>query len=260
MPRSSASTKVSCVCSGMIWSFVTMSPSRLRCRAQWAREALLDDSSESCEGTFPPGHTDNCLSHRSAAEVSGRHFKRRAPPSQMPNTKIRNIGRLHDGRRAERASTIRAVGHPEVHHAEARTQWSIACPCRRSSVASCVKRADDIFAKEGGDANLTPRQFAVLLTVAESNSPSQTDLVQDTGIDRSTIADMVRRMVQNGLLQRKRSRQDARAYVVQLTETGRRALNATQRNARRADTAFLTPLSGEQRKAFVESLTTISSA
>ena len=82
------------------------------------------------------------------------------------------------------------------------------------------QRADDIFAKQVGEIGLTARQFAVLLTVAESTSPSQTDIVRDTGIDRSTVADMVRRMARNGLLQRRRSREDARANILQLTEFG----------------------------------------
>ena len=122
------------------------------------------------------------------------------------------------------------------------------------------QRADDIFAKQVGEIGLTARQFAVQLTVAESTSPSQTDIVRDTGIDRSTVAVMVRRMARNGLLQRRRSRGDARAYVVQLTETGRRALNSAQRNGRRADTALLAHLSDDQRKAFVEALKAISAA
>ena len=98
------------------------------------------------------------------------------------------------------------------------------------------------------------------MTVAESSSPSQTDIVRDTGIDRSTVAEMVRRMARNGLLQRRRSREDARANIVQLTESGRRAVNSAQRNGRRADTALLAHLSADQREAFVEALKAISAA
>ena len=36
-------------------------------------------------------------------------------------------------------------------------------------------------------------QFVVLMAVAGSEEPSQTTLVQKTGIDRSTVADIVRR-------------------------------------------------------------------
>jgi MarR family transcriptional regulator, temperature-dependent positive regulator of motility len=50
------------------------------------------------------------------------------------------------------------------------------------------QRADDTFGKEVGDADLTPRQFAVLFAAAGIVDPSQTDLVVATGIDRSTVA------------------------------------------------------------------------
>jgi len=60
------------------------------------------------------------------------------------------------------------------------------------------QRADDMFAKEVEVTGLTPRQFAVLLAVARHDDPSQTDVVESTGIDRSTVAEMIRRMVKKG--------------------------------------------------------------
>jgi DNA-binding MarR family transcriptional regulator len=98
----------------------------------------------------------------------------------------------------------------------------------------------------------------VLLGVAHSDDPSQTDLVETTGIDRSTLADLARRLVKKGLLQRRRSRQDARAYVVRLTDAGREVLKSAQPKALRADTAVLARLTGEQRKTFVEALKVIA--
>ena len=122
-----------------------------------------------------------------------------------------------------------------------------------------AQRADDIFAKEVNGTDLTPRQFAVLLTVARSEDPSQTTLVECAGIDRSTIAEMVRRMVGKRLLQRRRSRQDARAYVVRLTGAGRKLLKSVEPKALRADTAILARLGAEQRRAFIEALRIVSS-
>ncbi len=52
---------------------------------------------------------------------------------------------------------------------------------------------------------LTARQFAVLLTVEEDEGLSQTDLVNMTGIDRSTLADMIGRMLKKDLLRRRRT-------------------------------------------------------
>lgn len=84
--------------------------------------------------------------------------------------------------------------------------------------------ADELFTTIGGADQLTPRQYEVLRTVAISDEPSQTYLVSRTGIDRSTLADIVRRLVERGLLQRSRTRHDARRYVVSLTTAGESAL------------------------------------
>ena len=122
------------------------------------------------------------------------------------------------------------------------------------------QHADELFGKEVGDGDLTARQFAVLLSVAESDDPSQTAIVETTGIDRSTIAEMIRRMARKGLLQRRRSRQDARAYIVRLTDAGQQALSSARDNARRADAAVLGRLTGEQRKAFLQTLKVIAAS
>ena len=66
--------------------------------------------------------------------------------------------------------------------------------------------AEDIFAAEVKVGGLTSRQFAVLVAVAHNEGLSQTDLVDCTGIDRSTMAEIARRMQRKGLLQRRRTR------------------------------------------------------
>ncbi len=120
------------------------------------------------------------------------------------------------------------------------------------------QRADEIFAEELADANVTPRQYAVLVSVAQNADPSQADLVKKTGIDRSTMGDLVRSLVKKGLVQRQRSRRNPRAYAVRLTETGNEALKMAEPQALRADAAIVARLSREQRKSFIEALNIIS--
>jgi len=48
--------------------------------------------------------------------------------------------------------------------------------------------AGDIFQNEMSDGGLTPRQFAILLTVAQNEGLSQTNLVERTGIERTSSA------------------------------------------------------------------------
>lgn len=120
--------------------------------------------------------------------------------------------------------------------------------------------AGDVFAAEMGDTDLTPRQFAVLATVAEEEGLSQTDLVSRTGVDRSTLADIVRRMLKKGLLQRRRTKEDARAYAVKLTEEGWRVLRAAEPVVRRVDDKVLSALPPKQREQFLTDLVTIVDA
>ncbi len=120
--------------------------------------------------------------------------------------------------------------------------------------------AGDIFASEMGDSDLTPRQFAVLLSVSLNEGLSQTDLVEQTGVDRSTLADIVRRMLKKGLLQRRRTKEDARAYAVKLTEEGWRVLKAAEPVVKRVDERIISALSGKQREQLLDDLSAIVAA
>lgn len=143
---------------------------------------------------------------------------------------------LHDVQGTETASLIRSPIHL-LHRA-----------------GQC---AADIFAAEMADLDLTPRQFAVLLTVSQREGLSQTDLVELTGIDRSTLADIVRRMLKKGLLQRRRTREDARAYAVRLTDEGLRVLSVARPKVEAVDARIVKTLSQEQQTTLVEDLRTI---
>jgi DNA-binding MarR family transcriptional regulator len=117
--------------------------------------------------------------------------------------------------------------------------------------------ADEIFANTVAGSDLTPRQYAVLRAVATSEEPSQTVLVEKTGIDRSTLADIVRRLVAKGLLNRKRTRRDARMYAVRLTEKGHAALKTAEPAARSTDERLLAALSEAERDTFLNQLNRI---
>ena len=120
--------------------------------------------------------------------------------------------------------------------------------------------AGDIFASEIGETDLTPRQFAVLFTVSQNEGLSQTDLVDQTGVDRSTLADIVRRMLKKGLLQRRRTKEDARAYAVKLTEEGWRVLKAAEPVIKRVDERVLASLASKQREQLLSDLHAIVTA
>lgn len=121
--------------------------------------------------------------------------------------------------------------------------------------------ADELFATHiGKDSEMTPRQFIVLQAIPGTDEPSQTDLVRLTGIDRSTLADIVRRMVLKGLVTRRRTRQDARMYAVRLTEKGEQSLLAAGPAASATDEKILAALTASERATFLATLTRIVTA
>jgi DNA-binding MarR family transcriptional regulator len=133
-----------------------------------------------------------------------------------------------------------------------------------SSPAHLLRRAtqyaNDIYTREVGDEPLTARQFAVLLTVDKQEGLSQTDLVNTTGIDRSTLADMISRMLKKDLLRRKRTEADARANSVSITSSGKRALSTVLAKVAKAENQILSPLPSGKRADFLKMLTVIADA
>ena len=81
----------------------------------------------------------------------------------------------------------------------------------------CQQFYGDLYARETGARDLTKQQFMVLAALEHNDGASQTALVEITGIDRSTLAEMVRRMLERGLLSRERTEEDARANAVAIT-------------------------------------------
>ncbi|MDO8296399.1 MAG: MarR family winged helix-turn-helix transcriptional regulator [Caulobacter sp.] len=122
-----------------------------------------------------------------------------------------------------------------------------------------AQRALDFYAEEGGPGGVTQRQHAVLMAVSAKEGAAQADLVAATGVDRSTLADMVARMLDKGLLVRERSAADARANAVRLTDAGRAALAEIGPRADAADARLLALLPKGRRGAFLEALAALSS-
>ncbi len=123
-----------------------------------------------------------------------------------------------------------------------------------------LQLALDIYAAETGPASVTQRQYAVLAAVAADEGLSQTELVRATGIDRSTLADLVARMIAKGHLARERSSEDARANTVKLGDEGRAVLEAIAPRVAAADQRILDLLGGKKREAFIEALRRLARA
>ena len=121
-----------------------------------------------------------------------------------------------------------------------------------------LQRALDIYAETAGPTAVTQRQFAVLAAAAVREGLTQADLVRATGIDRSTLAELVARMLAKGLIARERSNEDGRANTVSLTEKGRTALDEAEPRAEAADEAILKLIPSGKRGGFMAALRALS--
>ena len=133
-----------------------------------------------------------------------------------------------------------------------------------TSASHLIHRAQQIAALQSAEvlkqAGITLRQFSVLAAVSDSEGASQADIVERTGIDRSTLADMVSRMEDSGLLKRRPSKQDKRAKSVSLMAKGRKAFEVTRDGVAKADEELLALLPSNRRSAFISALSKLSDA
>ena len=118
--------------------------------------------------------------------------------------------------------------------------------------------AADLHVAAFGSSGLTQRQVAVLAVLGAGDGISQTDLVTKTGIDRSTLAEMVARMETKGLMIRTKSPTDSRANAVNLTSVGREALIEALPKLAAIDTSMLALLPSSRRDTLIDLLIRIA--
>jgi len=117
-----------------------------------------------------------------------------------------------------------------------------------------VQYSSHLFMEEVGKSGLTHRQFIVLSAADTFEGKSQTELVKITGIDRSTLADLVARLMEQGHLQRKRSKEDARANAVRLTPVGKKALRIAQGGSEDIDRKLMGHFAAADRRIIIDGL------
>jgi MarR family transcriptional regulator, temperature-dependent positive regulator of motility len=109
-------------------------------------------------------------------------------------------------------------------------------------------------------AGLTPRLFEILKAVAAADGLSQNAIMAATGIDRSSVASLVARLVEMGFLTRRRRSSDNRTYAVLLTNDGRTALRRNVAVAPRVDAELLSPFSRKEADQLLTLLRTFTSS
>ena len=117
--------------------------------------------------------------------------------------------------------------------------------------SQCV---DAEFTRTLREHGLTPRQYIVLVAIAEGTNRRQRDAVAATGIDRSTLSELLRRLARRGHIQRERRMDDTRAFALGLTDQGRALLARVADDARAVDERALNGFSSADRQLFLGTL------
>lgn len=113
---------------------------------------------------------------------------------------------------------------------------------------------DDLFDEVLKGSDLTPRQVFIMLAIARSAGISQTMISRATGVDRSTLTDVVSRLVRKGLVRRQRARSDARRYSLTLTKQGEELLGNAMPLLEEVDRRFLSSLPETESGEFMRLL------
>jgi DNA-binding MarR family transcriptional regulator len=89
------------------------------------------------------------------------------------------------------------------------------------------------FARQAQDIDLRPGRFAVLTLIGNNPGISQTALSRANARDKSTLTPALDDLVRRGLVSRRRTRQDRRAYRLSLTPAGEELLRKLTECAKR---------------------------
>src|SRR5919198_1042779 len=93
------------------------------------------------------------------------------------------------------------------------------------------QRSHDLYTERVGRDGPTRQQIAVLIALHQKPGASQADVAAASGIDRNTLAEMLGRLIERGLVRRRRADGDGRAWQLQLSEAGEALLVATMPKA-----------------------------
>ena len=111
-----------------------------------------------------------------------------------------------------------------------------------------------LFFEECAGYDITPVQYGLLTTLSLNPNLDQNSLARELGIDRTNVADVLNRLARRGLVERRRSPNDARMVLARLTRAGERLTRKMYRPMQRAQRRLLSPLLTQERNALIITL------
>jgi DNA-binding MarR family transcriptional regulator len=109
---------------------------------------------------------------------------------------------------------------------------------------------------------ITPDQFTALRILGEHQGKglSQRELTELMSSDPNTVASLVERMEDNGLIQRKTHEKDRRAHRIKLLAKGKRTYAAAREVAVQLQKDILSSLPSDRCEPFLQELTIVADA
>ena len=118
----------------------------------------------------------------------------------------------------------------------------------------CGQRAEELFTATLGTDGPTRQQVALLVTVCQHPEASQAELVRKTGIDKNTLTQMIKRLTDRGLLERKRTERDARTNAISATPEAVALLKQVLPKVRQVQDQIVERIPAELRPVFQKCL------
>lgn len=122
------------------------------------------------------------------------------------------------------------------------------------------RRLAPVHSRRGLDIALTRLDVRVLSAAGSQREWSMGHLAGETGLSGSGLTAVVDRLVERGLLERRRSDQDRRVVRVGLTARGRHLHEQAREHRRRFAEAMLAPLDDREQTLFLELMHKIAQA
>lgn len=115
------------------------------------------------------------------------------------------------------------------------------------------QRSYELFVQHVG-SDVTRQQIALLIALSRTPGASQNMLVAETGFDKSTLKEMLNRMVARGWVDRSRDPNDSRAWMMHISPDGQAALDHHMADVLRVQEEILAPLPPDLRPVFLHCL------
>lgn len=108
-----------------------------------------------------------------------------------------------------------------------------------------------LFFEETRGLDITPVQYSLMTTLAACGELEQNRLALSIGLERTSVAEVLPRLLARGLLARRRSPADGRAKLIRLTARGRSLVRKMSRAVQRAHDRTIDKLDGPARELFL---------